>query len=357
MALDEAGADFSITAYDIDARNAEYLRAKGVVQHVASTPEKAVHDADLVMLATPLSCYATLAKTIASSLKPKAIVTDVGSVKTSMQKLSALLPGARIVPAHPIAGTEKAGPEIANAQLFRGRLLIITPLEAADEEAIAIVQMLWQLAGAELLSMPVEIHDQVYAHVSHLPHFIAFLTAEFFYTRGIRIAKEDAMLQQFLRISRSNARMWTDVALENREALLSALTTYRTILEHFATELQSGEAGHAEDVAHVTKTLLPRILASALISNVSLIEQQSGMSLRGFAGAGMRDISAPAGMPPDDDTLAISNAAGQVASLLHALIPAFVELERIIGAEDAPALFSALTVMTEHARALVSPHH
>jgi prephenate dehydrogenase len=354
MALHEAGADFSITAYDSNAQHAEYLRDQGVVDSVAATANDAVRDADIVMLATPLRCYPELARAIAPSLKSGVIMTDVGSVKASMERLTPLLPNARIIPGHPIAGTEKSGPKIATSALFRNRLMILTPPENADEEAITIVQMLWQLAGAELLSMPVAVHDQVYAHVSHLPHFIAFVTAEFFYTRGIRVADDDTMLQQFLRISRSNARMWTDVALENREALLSALTTYSAILEHFITELKSGEAGSEADATQLTKSLLPRILASALISNVSLTEQQSGMSLRGFAGAGMRDISAPAALPPDEDTLAISNAAGGVAKLLEQLLPAFKTLEQLIGAEDEPALFAALSRMTEHAHALVA---
>ncbi len=350
LALRQANAEVTITAYDSNLAHADHLHEKGAVDAVASTSAEAVKDADIVLLASPLRSYSGLAEAIAPALKKDAIITDVGSVKVSMEKLRSQLPVTRIVPAHPIAGTEKSGPEAANPELFRGRLCILTPDAQTDEAAIKAVETLWHLVGADVLRMPTEVHDQIYAQVSHLPHFIAFATAEFLYRRGVRMESNDAMLQQFLRISRSSPRMWTDVALENREALLTALATYTAVLAHMASELKSGAPG--EPAPDAAKTLLPRILASSLISSVSLYEQQSGMVLRPFGGAGMRDIVAPAALTPEADIEAISSAAGSIATLLEELLKSFRRIEILIGAEDELALFSALLAMTDDAHAL-----
>lgn len=352
LALRKAGADITIAAYDSTPTHVAYLQQHGAVDTLSDTPAQAVADADIILLASPLRSYPALARAIAPAIKKNAIVTDVGSVKASMRPLKILLPTARIVPGHPIAGTEKSGPEAAQPELFRGRLCLLTPCDDADEAAVGAVETLWHLVGADVLRMPTEVHDQVYAQVSHLPHFIAFLTAGFLYRSGMRVEKADAMLQQFLRISRSSPRMWTDVALENREALLSAFATYTAVLAHVAGELKSGDAGTASPDA--ARTLLPRILASALISSVSLYEQQSGMSLRPFAGAGMRDIVAPAAQTPEGDIEAISAAAGSVAGLIEAMLPAFRQLESLIGAEDEAGLFRTLSSLADDAHALVA---
>lgn len=355
LALRESGADISFSLYDSNPAHAQLLAQKAGIDTVAATPQEAVKDANVVMLAAPLRAYPALARAIAPALSADAVVTDVGSVKCSMAALSQYLPAARLVPAHPIAGTEKAGPEAANGALFRGKICILTPDDSVDASAIEAVETLWHLVGADVLRMPTQVHDQIYAHVSHLPHYIAFITAEFLYRAGVRVDGDNAPLQQFLRISRSNARMWTDVALENREALLAALTTYTAMLEHFVAELKSGAPGNPVELTTLARTMLPRMLAATLISCVSLYEQQSGIALKPFGGAGLRDISAPAATAPEADTQAISDAAASVAAMLEQILPLFRQLESLIGSEDEPALFAALSTMAEDAAALTLP--
>lgn len=350
LALRQAKADFTIAAYDSEPVHTAYLHKQGAIHIIGGTPEQTVADADIVLFSAPLRSYQALAKAIAPALKLDAIITDTGSVKASMQRLGSILPPARIVPAHPITGTERSGPEVAQPNLFFGRLCILTPDERTDNAALAAIEFLWNLVGAEIMRLPVGVHDQVYAQVSHLPHFIAFVTAQFLHQHELHMEQDDAMLQQFLRISRSDPRMWTDVALENREALLSALDTYTAVLEHIVNELRSGEPGTPS--LDAAKTLLPRILASALISTVTFYEQQSGMQLRPFMGAGMRDISAPVLEAPEADIEAISNAAESIATMLEFLLQSFRRLEGLIGAEDEPALFHTLTSMANDAHAL-----
>ena len=309
-----------------------------------------------MMLASPLRSYRVLAASIATTIRHGTIVTDLGSVKNSMDAVAALLPTARIVPAHPIAGSEKSGPAAANGDLFRGKLCILTPNATTDNDALAAVETLWHIAGADVISMPAVVHDHIYAYVSHLPHYIAFVAASYFHGLGARMTAADDVLQKFLRISRSSPRMWTDVALENREALLPALATYVALLEHFATELRAGEKSEGDRVALATR-LLPRILAASLISGVSLYEQQSGTSLRPFGAGGMRDMVAPAAHTPEADTEAISHHASIMADLIDGIIPTFRALEKTIGAEDEPALFGMLSAMARDAHALNQTQH
>ena len=107
----------------------------------------------------------------------------------------------------------------------------------------------------------------------------------------------------------------------------------------------------------LAKTLLPRVLAASLISNVSLYEQASGQSLRPFGGAGMRDIVAPAAHTPEEDTEAMSNHAAQMATIIEGNIPRFRTLERLLGAEDADALYIAISQMVDDAHALAQPRN
>lgn len=353
LALREGGAEVHITAYDALTENAHTLHQRGAVDAVATNVTDAVKNADIVVLASPLRTYPKLAEQITGALAPHAIVTDLGSVKRSMQHLG--LPAARVVPGHPIAGGEKSGPAVARGDLFKGKLVILTPGDATDAEALRSIETLWHATGAEVLAMPTDVHDQIYAYVSHLPHYIAFAAAEQLFTLGGRIEADDTTLQQFLRISRSNPRMWTDIALENREALLPALATNIAVLDHFAGELRAGEPGEAGDKTQLAKTLLPRILAGSLISSVSLYEQQSGMNLRAFGAGGLRDIVAPAATTPEGDMEAISHQASAIADLVDQSIALLRRIESLIGAEDETALFQLLSDHIQHAHALVTP--
>lgn len=354
LALRAAEGDCVITAYDAVPAHAEYLLTRGAVDATAATIEEAVREADIVVLACPLGTYREIAATLAHALDDGTILTDLGSVKQPMEELAAQVKNALVVPAHPIAGSEKSGPQAARGELFENRLCILTPNESTDTEALAIVETLWSGMGADVIQMPAAVHDQIYAYVSHLPHLIAFVAASYFHGIGIKLLAEDDVFAQFLRISRSGARMWTDISLANREALLPVLATYIALLEHFAGELRAGEKSESGAPDFVAKTLVPRILAASLISTVSLHEQQSGMNLRPFAAGGMRDIVAPAAVTPEEDTEAISKAAHLVADHLDALIPKFKQLEKYIGAEDEAGLYSAIDGMVQHAHMLAT---
>lgn len=349
LALRAADPAVKITAYDRDLSSARRLQAMGGANAVAETAAQAVATADMVVLATPVRSFDALAQSIAPMVRVGTLITDLGSVKRSMLAVAQALPQALVVPAHPITGSEKSGVAEARADLFTGKLCVLTPETCQDTAAIEAIEALWQSIGADVIAMPIALHDQVYALMSHLPHLIAFAASEYFHTNGIKIPRDDAMLQRFFRIARSNARMWTDIFLDNREALLPALATLVAILGQFERELRRGDAAKAVAPSPRAFMHVPRILASSLIATVTMSEEQLAMNLKPFSGGGMRDVVAPAAEAPEAAMEEISGMADEMAAAVAGMVQQLTRIAQWIGAEDEPALFNALQRMAAHA--------
>ncbi len=202
----------------------------GLADTVFSDPEKAVADADFVLLCTPLGTYKKLAKGFASSLKPGAIVSDVGSVKESaIRDIGPFMPeGVAFVPGHPVAGTENSGPYSGFAELFKGRWTILTPPDGTDPKAVEAVTDFWVRSGSMVEIMDAAHHDLVLAITSHLPHLIAYNivgTADDLetVTESEVIKFAAGGFRDFTRIAASDPVMWRDVFLGNRDAVLEML--------------------------------------------------------------------------------------------------------------------------------------
>ena len=359
LALKASGAALRIIGYDANPQHAHVLQEEGAVDAIALRLPEAVKTADIMLLATPLRSYAHLVAEAAPYLAAHTIITDVGSVKGTLMRLRSLLPAhIALVPAHPISGSEQAGPNVARADLFKDKLCVLTPEQPEADHNVTIIQHLWEAAGATVRFMPTEVHDQLYAYVSHLPHVIAFAAARQFHALGVRIGNDTPILARFLRISRSNARMWTDVFLENRDALLQSLDMFVAVLSHMEKELRSGDAGGGKAVpSDVAARALPHLLASSLISTVSLYEQQSGVIARNFSAGGLRDIASPAAESPEDTAAYVSQHALTVADLLRDAQATLAPLRSSIDSADEAALFGLLEAMQAEAIAINHAAH
>lgn len=348
LACKQADPEIHITGYDALPAHAQLLLERGALDVIAADPAQAVAQAELVVLASPLSTYAPLIAQIAPHLPPGTIVSDVGSVKTPLSALADRLPQAQVVPAHPIAGAEVSGPQAADASLFRGALLILTPLTPSNTEALQQIETLWRSLGADVIALPAALHDQIYAYVSHLPHYIAFAAAGYLASLGQHLPPQDA-LRRVLRIARSNPVMWRDVAMANRELLLPALAAYLAVLQHFIGELHQdpAPAAAAQDTPGMPEAsalaYLPRIMAASLISTVALMERQAQLDARPFAGAGMRDLIAPATTAPQADMEAISEVAAALAHHLEGFAQRLSVFEQGLGADDVHAVEAWIT--------------
>jgi cyclohexadieny/prephenate dehydrogenase len=227
-----------VTGYDGSAEVRATARRIDLCDDITDTAGAAVIDAECVVLCVPVGMMGTVAEEIAVDLPGDAIVTDVGSCKASiLAALRSVLPDNRIVPAHPVAGTENSGPEAGFATLFKGRWCIVTPEAEGDPVATERICALWRRLGAQVEVMDAEHHDLVLAVTSHLPHLIAYTivgTASDLegVTQSEVIKYSAGGFRDFTRIAASDPTMWRDVFLANKDAVLE-------MLQRFSEDLSS----------------------------------------------------------------------------------------------------------------------
>jgi cyclohexadieny/prephenate dehydrogenase len=220
----------------ISTRSSETLKRAeelGLGDAYVADPGEAVRDADLVIVSVPVGASGAVAEAIAPGLKQGAIVTDVGSTKASViQQMAPHIPaGVHFIAGHPIAGTEKSGPDAGFATLFDNRWCILTPTPDADAGAIAKLTRFWTACGSRVDVMEPAHHDMVLAIVSHLPHIIAYNivgTADDLetVTKSEVIKYSASGFRDFTRLAASDPTMWRDVCLHNRDAILEMLSRF-----------------------------------------------------------------------------------------------------------------------------------
>ncbi|KPF79908.1 cyclohexadienyl dehydrogenase [alpha proteobacterium AAP81b] len=218
-----------LTVSDASPEVRARVAALDLADDVADGAGAAVIDAELVILAVPVGAMAAVARDIAADLAPGAVVSDVGSVKARvLADLTDALPGVIVIPAHPVAGTEKSGPDAGFASLFADRWCILTPPPQVDAWQVTRLGDFWTAVGARVEVMDAHHHDRVLAVTSHLPHLIAYSivgTASDLeaVTQSEVIKYSAGGFRDFTRIAASDPVMWRDVFLANREAVLELL--------------------------------------------------------------------------------------------------------------------------------------
>ncbi len=253
----EYGAANTIALYDVNPDVRERARDLGLGE-VFDDAEKAVAEAELVVLAVPVGAMGTAAASCSRGLKVDAIVTDVGSVKQAVVEAvaAALPPHVYLVPGHPLAGTEHSGPDAGFATLFHNRWQILTPLPGQTDAYAAAVDQLeqfWRALGSNVERMDAQRHDVVLAVVSHLPHLIAFnivaMAEDLESVTESEVVKYSASgFRDFTRIAASDPTMWRDVFLNNREAVLEVLGRFSEDLAALQRAIRWGEGDTLYDL-------------------------------------------------------------------------------------------------------------
>jgi cyclohexadieny/prephenate dehydrogenase len=255
-----------VTGYDADPDVRVRAQAIGLCDDIADSGGAAVTDADLVIFCVPVGAMGAAAAEIAADLPHDAVVSDVGSCKESVaEQLMAALPQAKVIPAHPVAGTENSGPESGFATLFQHRWCIVTPPEGADPLAVERVCEFWRRLGAEIETMAPDHHDRVLAVTSHLPHLIAYTivgTASDLeeVTRSEVIKYSAGGFRDFTRIAASDPTMWRDVFLSNREAVLDMLQRFSEDLSALQRAIRWGKGDELFDLFTRTRAIRRSIL-------------------------------------------------------------------------------------------------
>ncbi|MCF6207800.1 MAG: prephenate dehydrogenase/arogenate dehydrogenase family protein [Ghiorsea sp.] len=246
LTLKEKGVVGKVIGAGRNEDNLKLAESLGIVDSWTTSLTDAVKDADVVLIAVPMGAYASVLKTITPALKQGAIVTDAGSTKQHAIEAATCLPEhVSFIAAHPLAGTEKSGADAAFSTLYQDHLCIVTPDETTDKQALAVVEQMWQDAGANVVSMPAAEHDKLLGAVSHLPHLAAFALVN-----AVNKQKTDDFdplsfaaggFKDFTRIASSSPEMWRDIALANRDALEQQMDILMDELQNIRVALQAGD--------------------------------------------------------------------------------------------------------------------
>ncbi|MEQ1601788.1 MAG: prephenate dehydrogenase/arogenate dehydrogenase family protein [Methylophilaceae bacterium] len=220
----------------------------GVIDLAETDTASALIHADMVIIATPVAQTPPILLAIAPYLDKKTVVTDVGSTKADVMAHARALLGEKIsqfVPGHPIAGAEKSGVTAARADLFDNKNVVLTPTAETNPRALEQVRQMWLKANAQVSLMTANEHDGIFAAVSHLPHLLAFALVDEIASRpnaAQLFSFAASGFRDFTRIAGSNAEMWRDISLANKNALLSELTTYQAEISRLYSLLQNEDA-------------------------------------------------------------------------------------------------------------------
>tara|TARA_B100000035_G_C21036854_1_gene571530 strand:- start:9985 stop:10830 length:846 start_codon:yes stop_codon:yes gene_type:complete len=230
-------------------RNSDSLKkAKqlGLVHEISESFED-LNQADLIIIATPVKQYSTIFKKINPFLSPTTLITDVGSTKKNViNDANCFLDGhyAKFIGSHPIAGSEKHGPEAAQLRLFKNKNIIITPHEKNNKEDIDFISNFWNSLDGTSLIMDAVSHDEIFSTVSHLPHALAMIFMGMLNSKNnkdelLRFAASG--FRDFTRIAASSPEMWKDIFIDNKEACLKDLNEFKKQIEKFESVVVNEE--------------------------------------------------------------------------------------------------------------------
>jgi prephenate dehydrogenase len=254
LALKRAGLVKRVIGYSKSPSTTERAKKLGVIDVAAESALLAVAGSDIVLIAVPVAATETTFKAIRHLVEPNVLFMDVGSTKRDVVDAARRVLRERIpsfVPAHPIAGKESFGIQNADAELYRGRQVILTPLPQTTPELTQKATDVWSAIGAQVLKMTPENHDAAFAAVSHLPHLLAFA---YFSAVVNQPAGRDFLslagpgFRDFTRIAASSPEMWRDVLVANREEVLKQSARFRGALDALEHVMRSGNAEALEDL-------------------------------------------------------------------------------------------------------------
>ena len=247
-----AGAVTEVVAWSRTREKLERAQALGIIDRAARSTAEAARGAGVVVLATPVGSLGEAAAAVARELAPEALVFDVGSVKAAaIASVEPKLRAGAFVACHPIAGTERVGPDAASPLLFEGKRCVICPTARSDEAAVATIERLWSAMGAEPVRMAADLHDRVFGAGSHLPHVAAYALAAAIgqlapdVIEGIQRLPTSS-LRDTTRVAASSPAMWRDIMLDNRAEVVPLIDKLAACVQELRAAVAAGDAARIE---------------------------------------------------------------------------------------------------------------
>jgi len=257
-----------ICAYSRSELTRKKIQNLNIVTNVIDNIVEAVEDADLIILGVPVGAMKSLVKQFKDNIKLGAIITDVGSTKKEIiDSIFPYLPeGIHFVPGHPIAGTEKSGPESGFEELFKGHWCILTPNKDTNKDAVKSVTNLWEQAGMSVTIMDADYHDRVLAITSHIPHLVAYsivgtVTELEDHLKTEVIKYSAGGFKDFTRLAASDPVMWRDVFLNNSDAVLEMLGRFIEDLTALQKSIRWKDGDALEELFSKTRDIRKSIIS------------------------------------------------------------------------------------------------
>ena len=254
LAARRAGWAPHIVGYSASESSRQKALSMGVIDLAVVSIEQAVANADLVLLAVPVKATEACFKVIAPALKSDALLMDVGSTKADIVAAALNTLGDKLpcfVPVHPIAGKEVAGVEHSDADLYKDRALIVTPMASSGATQVELAKQIWKSLGSYITELTPTEHDAAFAAVSHLPHVLSYAII-----RGIfqqhngpeLMALGGHGFRDFSRIAASDPVVWRDILTTNRDQVLLQINHFKDALNEFEKAIQDNEPQALEDM-------------------------------------------------------------------------------------------------------------
>ncbi|REK17371.1 MAG: prephenate dehydrogenase/arogenate dehydrogenase family protein [Planctomycetota bacterium] len=230
----------------------------GAVDEVAADPAAAVAEAELVVVCAPVDHIAKRVQQLAPLCQPGTLLTDAGSTKAQIvRELEAAAagwnPDVRFVGSHPLAGNEKRGPQHASADLFAGRVVVVTPTTQTRPDDRRKLETFWSELGARVVEMPPEEHDAALAVTSHLPHLVAAALAGSTPEEFVQLTAGG--WQDSTRIAAGDPSLWRQILLANRDNLLAALARFADLAAEYRQALEGSDAAQLEHLLAEAKRI------------------------------------------------------------------------------------------------------
>ena len=254
LALKRAGLVKRVAGFSPSTASIQKALELGVIDAAVPSALAAASGADIVLLAVPVAATEATLQLIAPAVTPQMLVMDVGSTKGDVLAAAQRALGERIgsfVPAHPIAGKEMAGVAHADAHLYQGCQVILTPTGQTQSPQLQQANKVWQALGSRVVQMSPEAHDAAFAAVSHLPHLLAFamMNAITGQPQGQEfLALAGPGFRDFTRIAASDPKVWRDILLANRQELLAQSQHFQAQLRAFETLMTQGDGAALESL-------------------------------------------------------------------------------------------------------------
>lgn len=222
MALKKNGLAKEVVGYSQKASSLDFAVKNNAIDVASHDLKKAVRDADLVVLSTPVNTIAKMLPSITNELRRGCVVTDVGSTKAGIvETAEKYITSGFFVGSHPMAGSEKKGAAYANAELFNSSICILTPTPKTNGQAVERVHAFWTRIGATVKRLSPAEHDRIVAYISHLPHMLAYGLMGTVPKEYLEYAAQG--FKDTTRIASSSPQMWSDICLSNIKPLVNSL--------------------------------------------------------------------------------------------------------------------------------------